>query len=207
MATTGFFNDGTYYVQSEFAQYFKNMFENGISINDDGTMAFKVSAGSGKVSVAPGYAIANGYWFFQPTEATLAISIPSSGSAYRLIVIEINASKMTAEFKVLSGSAATKPAEPAITQNNDIYQLCLASVLVNSNGIMSITDCRPDRNYCGAIRPKGLSEMNEVIASAQERFQKWFEAVQPKVERHIYIQADEPQEAVEGSIWIHRIEG
>lgn len=50
---SGFFNLKEY-TQDDLMAYYKNSFMSGIRVEEDGTMSYKVTAGSGNVSVAPG---------------------------------------------------------------------------------------------------------------------------------------------------------
>ena len=79
----------------------------------------------------------------------------------------------------------------------------LAQYQVEKSGAVSLVkDERPDVTVCGVIRPKTVSEYDTAMKDNQRRFEEWFARQQGIGWRNIYIQDEEPEGAVDGSIWI-----
>lgn len=202
----GFFDseegDVREYGETEFNRYFDNIYRSGVSIDDSGSMTLKVTGGTGAVSVAPGFAIVLGYYFYNPTARSLTVSAPASNSRIDRVVVRLDKAAKTVSLAVRAGTAAASPSAPALQRSGDIYELSLAQVRVTSAGAITVTDERPVESVCGAIRPKNLTEYQDMIDTFQTQWQRWFEGQQAAGWRNIYIQETQPTNPEVGSIWM-----
>jgi hypothetical protein len=196
---SGFFNGNYKYGQEEFSRYYENIYENGVSF-DDNNMTLGVTNEGSDLKVAKGFAIIKGYYLYNKDSKLLSISKPESGSRIDRVVIKLDStvgsSSMNIELK-----AGTDKKEPELTRKDNIYELSLAKVTIDSNGNIMIEDERAIDNICGGIRPRNVSAYNNMIKKMDEDFNNWMQEKQNKG-REIYIQSDVPKESVSGSIWI-----
>ena len=199
----GFFNGNNNYGQEELARYFSNIYENGVNVTSS-DMGMKVTRySSTQLRVDTGFSIVNGYYLYQDTTKTIQVTKNSNYDRIDRVVIRLDVSNMNVSIELKQGTASSKPTAPALTRTTSIYELSLAQIYVSSSsGITTITDERYNTSYCGAIRPKNLSEFNAMMTGFNSRFDTWFEQQQGGGWRNIYIQSTQPSEAIEGSIWI-----
>lgn len=109
--------------------------------------ALEVSGSTTPVTVDTGAAIVYGL-FYENTEAvSISISTPSSGtSRYDRIVVRRDRVAQTARIARVTGTAAASPSIPALTQVvSGIYEIPLATILIDDAGVIAITDAR---EYC-----------------------------------------------------------
>ena len=197
----GFFNGQNNYGQEEFSRYFSNIYENGVNVTDS-DMGMKVTRySSTSLRVATGFAIVNGYYLYQDVTKSITVTKNSTYDRIDRVVVRLDISNMTVSIELKQGTASSKPTAPSLTRTSSIYELSLAQIYVSSaSGVTNVTDERYT-NYCGAIRPKNLSEFNAMMAGFKDKFDTWFTQQQGEGWRNIYIQNSEPT-ALEGSIWI-----
>lgn len=184
----GFFDGDTEYGQDELNRYFDNIYRSGVSVDDAGQMTLAVSQLSGALLVNPGFAILKGFWYYNTSAKSLTVTPPASGSRMDRVVIRLVYASKSISPVILQG---TTSAAPELARNATYYDLSLAQITVKADGTITIKDERTDPTLCGAIRPKNLSE-----------FETWFEGLQDKAWRNIYIQAAQPTNPETGSIWI-----
>lgn len=202
---SGFFNGEQQYGQEELARYFDNIYESGISMLNDTEMTFLVEATATGVNVAWGFSLIKGFYLYSDT--TKSVNITKDGNYDRIdrivLKLDLGTKKITIEHK--KGTAATNPSAPILQRDNVIYELSLAQVKVGKSGGYYVVDERADKDLCGAIRPKNMTEFNLLIDSFQLRFDTWLNAQEAKGWRNIYIQSTQPVGAVEGSIWMQEL--
>ena len=108
------------------------------------------SGGStGPLTVAEGAAIIYGLFYENDSPVTVSIPTPSSGtSRYDRIVVRRDWSTQTARIARVTGTAAISPVVPALTQSvGGIYEIPLATILVDDAGTIAITDAREFCTY------------------------------------------------------------
>lgn len=205
MEYSGFFNGDQEYGQEEFNRYFDNIYESGVSLNEDNSMTLGVTAISEGVQVAKGFSIIKGFYLYNDSNKTINITRDSYYDRIDRIVVRLNLSKSKVSIELKQGVAGSKPVVPNLQRDSMIYELSLAQVLVPKSGSFIITDERYRQELCGAIRPKNLTEFNQMLSGFQLQFDRWFNSQQAKGWRNIFIQSNTPTEVVEGGIWIQTV--
>lgn len=199
----GFFNGGDEYGQEEFNRYFDNLYESGIAVNEDNSMQYPVTAGDGQISVGIGFSILKGFFHFNDSEKTFPLSSDANLPKIYRIIIQLNIPLGKTQLVVRSGTAASTPQPPPLTRTDAIYELSLGQYRIDASGIVTrVKDERSDVTVCGAIRPKNLNEYDQAMKEYTKRFEEWFNAQQSRGWRNVYIQMEEPEGAVSGSIWM-----
>ena len=107
----------------------------------------EVTGTSSPVSVATGGAVVYGMFFDSDAAVSVSIPTPSSGfSRYDRVVLRRDWSTYTVRIARVAGVAAAAPAVPALTQGaGAIWEIPLATVLVDDAGLITVTDTR---EYC-----------------------------------------------------------
>ncbi|MGL5718840.1 MAG: hypothetical protein ACRCX2_37910 [Paraclostridium sp.] len=143
------------YKAEDYANYFGSFIGNGVFPNPS-TGLQVIATNSMNVTVKAGKAWINGYMYYNDSDIVLKID-PADGVLKRIdrIVVRLDLINRVASCKVLKGTFASSPVDPALTRNNDIYELCIANISVN-NGVISIiqsniTDTKLDDNVCGIV--------------------------------------------------------
>lgn len=199
----GFFNGDQEYGQEEFNRYFDNIYESGVSLNDDGNLTLRVfSDNSNNIKVDTGFAIIKGFYLYNDSCKEFNLSRDTYYSRIDRIVVRLNLNNKTVTLQYKTGNAGTNPIPPTLQRDSSIYELSLAQIYIPVQDDIKIIDERFRNELCGAIRPKNISEFNDMIRQFQTNFDKWFNNQQSKGWRNVYIQPDNPQEGVQGSIWI-----
>lgn len=105
-----------------------------------------VTGTSSPLSVNTGAAILYGMFYENDAAVTVNIPTPSSGtSRYDRVVVRRDWSTQTARIGRVIGTEAAAPAVPALTQAaGAIYEVPLATVLVNDAGNVTVTDTREE---------------------------------------------------------------
>lgn len=162
---SGFFTaeeqaDGSYdrvYTAEQFAYYFSKFIGNGIYINPSTQCQVSQASTVGmSVDVAIGDAYINGCWYQNTSVKNLQINI-ASGSLDRIDLVVLRWSKATRDIKaeIVTGTAAATAQAPALQRDENIYELCLAKILVNraSTQITNsmIVDTRSNNDLCGFV--------------------------------------------------------
>lgn len=137
-----FFNSTTsderYYDAADMAEVFHTFFGNGTI---DG---LEVTATSNGLSVSPGIAIINGYWYKLDAAKNLAVSTGTSEHT-DTVVLRLNLSSEARNITVVYKPGTT------LTTNGDIYEIALAQVTISANSttVKSIIDKRESSKIAG----------------------------------------------------------
>lgn len=202
MESYGFFDGDTEYGQAEFNRYFNYLYRSGVSVDDSGNMELKVSVSGKALKVAAGFAVLQGFFYYNDSELTLTPTPNSNYARIDRVVVRLDISSQKINTVLKTGTAGSNPKAPDLQRDNLIYEVSLAQVKISTAGALTVTDERFNQSLCGAIRPKNLTEYNAMVAQFQQQFADWFNAQQAKGWRNIFIQSNTPAEAVTGSIWI-----
>lgn len=187
-------------------------------IISDGVLAlpgdsFQVIASSGMtLKVRPGFGIIRGRFAVDKQE--YEIQIPNAPSSYKRIdrvVLRANYLQRLCEIVVKEGTPAANPEPPELLRpaSGDYYELCLATVTVNSNQTVisqtHITDTRYDSQVCGVVTQvidhldtsefhiqlqqffneyvdRANSDYNLFMNNSISVFQEWFDGVKEILE-------------------------
>jgi len=115
-----------------------------------------VSGTSSPVTVATGGAIVYGMFYDADEANSVNVTTPSSGlSRYDLIVLRRSWATQTVRIARVVGVAGAIPAVPALTQTaGTIWEIPLATVLVNDAGLLTVTDTR---QFCALLTEWGAN--------------------------------------------------
>lgn len=158
MEKSGFFNSSggdRVYDAADFASYFGKLVSNGIFYA--AATNLQVTAASGMaVKVLAGSAWINGYSYENTDMLELGLST-ADGVNPRIdrVVVRWSAVNREIRLAVLTGTAAATPIPPAMTRNDDVYELVIAEVTVPQGAVsvtsQNITDTRLNANLCGTV--------------------------------------------------------
>ena len=121
----GFFNGDAEYGQEEFCRYFDNIYESGIAVNDDGTMNYPITIGSGKVSVGLGFSILKGFFHYNDSAAEFPLSADANLPKIYRIILSLNIAQSKTTLVARAGTAASAPQPPELVRTNSIYELSI----------------------------------------------------------------------------------
>ena len=201
----GFFDGDNLYGQDEFNRYFDNLYESGVSVDSNGNMTMKCYISENSVVIEKGFAIINGFFLYNDSNKTIAITRDSNYSRIDRVVLRLDLSNKKVSIEYKQGIATSSPVAPELVRSNLIYELSLCQLNVPTTGNILIADERFRTNLCGAIRPKNITEYQDMIKTFTSQFDKWFDSQQAKGWRNIFIQSEEPSDSVVGSIWIKEL--
>ena len=178
------------YTAEDFAKYFALFVGNGVFANPASQLMVKIAATKQtpyNVTVEPGWAFINGYWYHLQQKATLTIPVNTSAQTkYQRVVVRYN--NITREIGLAIVEAAGATLSP--TRNDAIYDLVLAQVTVKSNAstlsASDVKDLRPNSKYCGYV----AGAINQIDAGTlydnlTEQFNVWFESVKNQLDGDI----------------------
>lgn len=166
----------------DLAAYLKPFFTNGVILKE--STALQVYAGDGlSIQVKPGMGFVNGKIFI--SDATEIIEIETPGATQNRIdriVLRLDEVNRLMELAVLKGELASEPTAPAITQNSEVYELCLADVFVGyavtEIAQANITDTRADEELCGIVAAAMKQiDTSTFYAQFESQFNAWFDTV------------------------------
>jgi len=158
MQKSGFFNSSggdRIYNAADFASYFGKLVSNGIFYAAANNLQVTAASGMG-VSVQAGAAWINGYSYENTSPLTLTLTT-ADGVNPRIdrIVVRWSAINRSITLAVITGSASATPAIPALTHNNDVWELALADIAVAKGAVSiatgNITDTRLNTSLCGLV--------------------------------------------------------
>lgn len=215
MATiqNSFFYDGNQqYGEDELGVVFDTCFRSGVRVDDNGTMCYKVTAGSGSVTVDPGEALVGGRWRYDASAQTLTVTAPTTYNRRDRVVIRTDYANKLTSVVIKQGTAASSPSAPGLQRDSSIYEISLATIQITPAGAVTIvSDDRTNENLCGVVRPRYNTQLNQMIKDFQSyintvktQFEAWFAQQQAsKGWRQVFIQDEEPgsAEVTAGALW------
>lgn len=176
------------YTAEDFAKYFALFVGNGVFANPASQLMVKIAATKQtpyNVTVEPGWAFINGYWYYLQQKATLTIPVNTSAQTkYQRVVVRY--SNTTREIGLTVVEAIGETIEP--TRNEAVYDLALAQITVKSNASVlsasDVKDLRPSSKYCGYV----AGAVNQIDAGTlydnlTEQFNEWFAGVKDQLQQ------------------------
>lgn len=125
------------------------------------------------VVINPGQAWINGHKLWNDSELYLDVSAApnvAGYSRYDRVVFAVNHLDRVMDIYILNGNPGTEPTPPALTRNNDIYEMSLALIKVDygdtSIAESKIYDTRGDSSVCGWVA--GLIQQIDVSNIASQ---------------------------------------
>lgn len=158
MEKSGFFNSSSgdrVYDAVDFAAYFGSLVTNGVFY----ATATNLQATPGTalaVSVAAGSAWINGYRYENTDDLDIPLTT-ADGSNPRIdrIVVRLSMVSRSIHLAAVTGTPAATPTAPTLTRTSDVYELCIADVLIpaaaTSIAANNITDTRLNTSLCGTV--------------------------------------------------------
>lgn len=177
------------YNASDFAEYFKSFFTNGVFYNSSD--ALKVSANGSQVLVAKGRANINGYCFINEGSTSLGISANTGTNArYDAVVVELDSeTNRTIGLKVINGTASSTPIKPTPTENQIVLAYIFIKGATTEITNADITDTRFDNSVCGIVTQAVNSidvqklyedmqyKLESFYTEKQSQFVAWFDLI------------------------------
>ena len=158
--TTDGTGDGTDagYTQAEVARFWRVLFA-----TDNATMAplkgvlneLEVTGVASPVSMNTGYAVADGFGYYNDAALDIAVATPVVGTTGHRVVLEVDWTAQTARAVLLSSADGTADI-PAVTQSaGSEWEISLATLTITTGGTIVVTD---DRTFCefASYRPDML---------------------------------------------------
>lgn len=134
------------------------------NIISDGVMArpgdcFQVMAFEGmKLKIRPGFGIVKGRFVFDENDFYITVpNAPISLKRIDRVILRANYPQRLCEIMIAEGEPAANPVPVDLIRpvSGDYYELCLATIAVNSNQTVitqsNITDTRYDSSVCGVV--------------------------------------------------------
>ena len=190
--TSGFFDavdqgSGNYdrvYDAASFAHYFSLLIKNGVFPNPStGLQVRASSAPNMTVSVQPGSAWINGY-YFTLKDTPEVLTIQSNATLFRIDSVILGLNYTSREIKPYVRSSAVSSAPSAVTLQRDdsVYELELARVLVGPGVTQivqtNITDMRTNTASCGIVAGTiDQIDTTDLFAQYSAAFNDWFEGI------------------------------
>lgn len=141
------------YSARDYTENLATIISNGVlrSKNDD----LKVKTNGLTATVGAGRAWINGCWYKNDSDFTFnAVTAPTGGARYDRVILRYSNLLADRNIKLmyLQGEASSNPVKPAITRNDDVFDIVLADIYIASNAsTATVTDTRGDDDVCGWI--------------------------------------------------------
>lgn len=136
-------NDDRSYSAEDIRKPYDVVFSDGIKPDVDGTAGdiLQVSANGGMtIAINKGYAKLGGAWFENTAPYTITLDNPIASNCYDCIILRNDDSDDVREPSIYVKRLSTIPTVNDLTRNDNIYEVCLAYIVITS----STTEIRPD---------------------------------------------------------------
>lgn len=169
------------YLAEDFAAYFADIISSGVSANGDNLGV--TAAGGLALSVGSGFAWIKGHLYQNTGAVALAVAAGSASPRIDRVVARLDVSARKILLAVVTGTAATTPSPPALTRNDDYFEIGLAEIAVAASAISilqtNITDTRTDNDVCGVVRcAVDNLDVGAFMAASEASFDEWFANLQ-----------------------------
>lgn len=135
------------------AAYMGAVYKNGVLRELDTSLQVKASSGM-EIQILYGAGIIDGKIIVNDSVAYLTVDT-SNPTLKRIdrVIFRLNVVERLMEFAILKGTPTALPEAPALTRNDQIYEMCLAEIAIGEAATeitnADITDTRPDDYLCG----------------------------------------------------------
>lgn len=171
--------DERVYTADEFAEYFRRVLSDGI-FNGGTNLKVETSGSDIRTYIRPGYAWIQGYLYKIDTEPLYMQHEYPDPNLDRMDRIVIRLDKRLEHRYVrafiLTGVPAAKPIEPALTRDENIFELSLAKVLIKAGKSYiegwQVTDERLNTSVCGLVNSLIQADTTEIF----NQFQFWYDS-------------------------------
>lgn len=184
----------------EFAGLLKGFFRDGVFDNS----ALQVLAGGGlTATVSAGGVMVQGR--VKHLKSAQAVEFETAASLPRLdrVVVRLDLSNAVRDLvlDVLTGTPASTPSAPALTRNDTVWEICLATVRIAASATSvsqsAITDTRLDSSLCGLVAAvlndfdtntfyeQVQADLAEFKEEEQAEFDAWFENLQAILDENV----------------------
>lgn len=147
------------YSSADFCDNLATVIKNGVNYTVDDDLKVSNIESSMSLAVNRGRAWINGHYYFNDTRDTTSLTIATAPTGIfsridRVVVrLDTTTSVRAAYLAIVQGEAAQNPVAPALTRNEFIYELCLATITIPAGATeiteQMITDTRGDNSVCG----------------------------------------------------------
>lgn len=131
--------------------------------NESASACLVGTSGTGikSITVGAGRAFINGYQAILDGADTFVASTLANGY-YRVILrLDLNVDVRAFSLLLVQG---TTSAYPALVRTGNIYDLCLANVVINT-GVPTVTDTRSDTSLCGIAVIRGMDDIQNQLTT------------------------------------------
>ena len=151
------------------AAYLAAFFTDGILPHPADALKVRITSGM-NVNVSAGACVIDGHLFRRNASVDLEVDAAhSSMNRIDRVVVRLDHNRRLMELGVLTGDPATNPAAPTLTRNANVYEMCLAEIMVtqgeSSLSAANITDTRSDSTLCGVSGMTAHQEIKSVDLS------------------------------------------
>ena len=179
--------DERYYTADEFAEYFRQFIRNGVFNGSGDNLQVGTEGVDMKTHILPGYAWIEGY-LYKVVAEPLELHHQSADASYNRMDRVVLRLDKTLEHRyvkafVLTGEPAETPEVPALTRQENVYELALAQVEIIAGKSFiepyQITDERLNSDVCGiATHLFEQIDTSEMFEQLHAQWQSWFETLQ-----------------------------
>lgn len=179
-------NKDRVYSSQDFSRFFRTFITTGCIDNKENNLpTFRlISSENREIEVSPFSAMINGYLVrFEEIQVLKGFVPPATGEKIDSIVVRVDCTINKRNIELLIKEGTTT--RPNLTKNEDIYEIAIADITTKSNGTITIKDTILDKDRCG-VSSGAWDTIEGVIRG----------------DYNLYIQEEEPLEAVAGDVWI-----
>ena len=190
--TSGFFDavdqgSGNYdrvYDAASFAHYFSLLIKNGVFPDPSTGLQVKASSAPNMtVSVQPGSAWINGY-YFTLKDTPEVLTIQSNATLFRIdsVILGLNYTNREIKPYIRSSAVSSAPSSVTLQRDGSVYEIELARVLVGPGVTQivqqNISDMRTNTSSCGIVTGTiDQIDTTDLFAQYSAAFNTWFEGM------------------------------
>lgn len=145
------------------AAYLAGFFSNGVLMHADTALQVKASSGM-NVQISAGVGNINGKTIHNDATETISLAAANASlSRIDRVVFRLDETNRLMEFGVLTGTPASSPTAPELTQTANVYELCLADIRVPAGATSIIASYITDKRTAATLKALGLTATAEEL--------------------------------------------